>query len=61
MRNFNNTISDIVNTLDSMEQYPNFNIEQRSKRCSGRAEIATLRPERNDQSCQREIANSPGW
>lgn len=32
MRNFNNTISDIVNTLDSMEQYPNFNIEQRSKR-----------------------------
>ena len=29
--------------------------------CSGRAEIATLRSERNDQFCQREIANSPGW
>ena len=29
--------------------------------CSGRAEIATLRSERNDQSCQKEIANSPGW
>ena len=28
--------------------------------CSGRAEIATLRSERNDQSCQTEIANSPG-
>ena len=28
--------------------------------CSGRAEIATLRSERNDQSCQKEIANSPG-
>ena len=31
------------------------------KCCSGRAEIATLRSERNDQSCQKEIANSPGW
>ena len=43
MRNFNNTISDIVNTLDSMEQYPNFNIEQRSKRLlSKRTTIRTL-------------------
>lgn len=28
-------------------------------RCSGRAKIATLRSERNDQSGQGEIANSP--
>ena len=28
--------------------------------CSGRAKTATLRSERNDQSCQKEIANSPG-
>lgn len=27
--------------------------------CSGRAKIATLRSERNDQSGQGEIANSP--
>ena len=29
--------------------------------CSGRAEIATFRSKRNDQFCQREIANSPDW
>ena len=29
--------------------------------CSGRAKIATLRSERNDQSGQEEIANSPDW
>ena len=29
---FQDTISDIVNTLESMVEYPNFNIEQRSKR-----------------------------
>ena len=30
------------------------------RNCSGRVKIATLRSERNDQFCQREIANSPG-
>ena len=30
------------------------------QQCSGRAKTATLRSERNDQFCQREIANSPG-
>ena len=31
-RRFPDTISDIIGTLESIEQYPNLNIEQRTKR-----------------------------